>query len=832
MSLRRRGARKPPLAGDVQTDASRSDKDMRSKGPAAVGRRRPVGTRPYRGPAPPSPAALLAALLVLLQLGLAGTPARAAGPPDEAPPTPSAPAAPPAPPAPAAPSPAAAPAATPPAAVAPVATAPVATAPAAAAPAATPPAAVAPVAAAPAGTAPVATAPAAPSPAPAAGDASGQLTVYDEIQVTGRASDLVGVAASATEGVTGHAELAERPVLRPGEVLETVPGLIVSQHSGSGKANQYYLRGFNLDHGTDFRITVDDIPVNMPSHGHGQGYSDLNFLIPELIDSVRYKKGLYYADEGDFSAAGAAHIEIRNALDHALAQVSPGQDGYQRGLLAGSRRLGDGDLLGAIEYLHNDGPFRHPDDYQKKNGILRYHSGDAANGFTVTAQGYDGTWSSTDQVPLRAVQEGLISRFGAIDPTDGGSSSRYSLNAELRRGDAASLTILSAYVMRYSLQLFSNFTYFLDDPVHGDQFEQFDRRTVSGAKAERQWAALLLGRDVETAVGLQVRDDQIRNGIFHTEARQVLSLTREDAIQQLTAGPYAQAQVRWTSWLRTLAGVRADYFRFRVDSNLPVNSGLKDNAIVSPKLSCVLGPWQQTELYLNLGEGFHSNDARGATIHVDPRTGELVQPVSPLVRAKSADLGVRTSLIPHLQTSVTYFVLDLASELVFSGDAGTTQAGRPSRRQGVEVQSFYQALPWLAFDADYASSRARFTNFDPVGEHIPGAIESAVAVVATFSAFGGFDGSVRWRYFGPRPLIEDDSVRSHSTALVNLDVGYLLPHGLHLGLEIFNLLNAKASDVDYYYASRLPGEPAGGVEDVHFHPMESREARLVLRYEL
>jgi hypothetical protein len=679
--------------------------------------------------------------------------------------------------------------------------------------------------------APEQTPPAADANQEAASKISGQLTVYDEIKVTGRASDMLGIADSATEGVTGNAELAERPILRPGEVLETVPGLITSEHSGGGKASQFYLRGFNLDHGTDFRITVDDIPVNMPSHGHGQGYSDLNFLIPELVDSVRYKKGLYYADEGDFSAAGAAHIEYRNTLEHALAQVAPGQDGYQRGLLAGSRKVGEGDLLGAFEYLHNNGPFQHPDDYKKKNGVLRYHTGDAANGFTVTAQGYDGNWNATDQIPLRAVREGLLSRFGAVDPTDGGNSSRYSLNAEARRGDASSLTTVSAYAMRYSLQLFSNFTYFLDNPVHGDQFEQFDRRTVSGGKVGRQWARLLLGHDVEAALGLQVRDDQIRNGIFHTEARQVLSLTREDVIQQLTAGPYAQARVRLTSWLRALAGVRADYFRFHVDSNLPVNSGLKNNAIVSPKLSFVLGPWQATEFYLNLGEGFHSNDARGATIHVDPRTGELVQPVSPLVRAKSADLGGRTSLIPNVQTAVTWFVLDLASELVFSGDAGTTQAGRPSRRQGIEVQNFYQPLPWLAFDADYSASRARFTNFDPVGEHIPGAIESAVAVGATLYPLDRVDGSVRWRYFGPRPLIEDNSVRSHSTSLINVNVGYLFPHGFHLGLEVFNLLDAKASDVDYYYASRLPGEPAGGVNDVHFHPTESREARLLVRYE-
>jgi len=657
------------------------------------------------------------------------------------------------------------------------------------------------------------------------------LTVYDEIQVTGRGDDMLGIADSATEGVTGQTELAERPILRPAEVLETVPGLIISQHSGSGKANQYYLRGFNLDHGTDFRITVDGIPVNLPSHGHGQGYSDLNFLIPELIDSVRYKKGPYYADEGDFSAAGATHIQYLDKLEHNLVEVSPGGDGYRRGLVAGSRTVGNGDLLGAVEYLHNDGPFVRPDDYQKKNGILRYHNGDAAHGFTLGVEAYDGTWNSSDQIPLRTIEDGQLSRFGLIDPTDGGRASRYTLNGELRRGDDHSLTTLSAFVTRQSLQLFSNFTYFLDDPVHGDQFEQIDRRTTYGFAAERQWSLSLFGHDVENVAGLQGRGDHIHNGLFHTEAREVLSTTREDTIDQLSVGPYVQSKVRWTSWLRTIAGLRADAYHFKVDSDLPVNSGVKSSSILSPKLSFLLGPWQKTELYLNFGEGFHSNDARGATLRVDPSTHEAVEPVSPLVRAKGADFGARTSLIPNLETSVTYFILDLASELVFAGDAGTTEAGRPSRRQGIEVQTFYRPLTWFAIDADYAKARAEFTNFDPVGSHIPGAIESALSFGATVSNLHGYSGSLRWRYFGPRPLIEDNSVRSRATSLVNLELGYAFPHGLSAGFEIFNLLDSKASDVDYFYTSRLPGEPLAGVADIHTHPTESRTARLVLRYD-
>jgi hypothetical protein len=661
-------------------------------------------------------------------------------------------------------------------------------------------------------------------------DAKDHLKVYDEIQVIDRASDLVGIADSASEGVTGQKELAERPILRPGELLETVPGVIITQHSGSGKANQYFLRGFNLDHGTDFRTTVDDIPVNMPSHGHGQGYSDLNFLIPELVDTVRYKKGPYYADEGDFSAAGAAEFSYVNTLLKGIASVTPGEYGYGRLLVADSKKYAGGDLLGAIEVGRNDGPWVHPDDYKKLNGILRWNRGDAGNGLTVTAMGYDGKWNSTDQIPERAVTEGLISRFGAIDPTDGGRSYRYSLAADWRRGTDTALTRASAYVLRYGLKLFSDFTYFLDDPVNGDQFEQLDNRTVTGFQLSRQWALTLGGHQVETSAGLQVRNDSIGNGLLHTRDQQFLSTTRRDDVEQVSGGPYAQARVVWNPWLRTETGMRADEYYADVRSDLAANSGHRQSAILSPKLAVTLGPWSATELYLDYGYGFHSNDARGATIQVDPKTGEPVDQVTPLVRAKGADIGIRTSAIPDLQTSVTVFRLDLDSELVFSGDGGTTEASRPSRREGIELQSFFTPRPWLTIDADYAWSRARFSDFDPVGDHIPGAIENALSAGISVDGLGWF-GSLRLRYFGPRPLIEDDSVRSKASSLLTFRIGRKFPNGLAIAVDVFNLLGNEVSDVDYYYESQLRGEPAP-VNDLHFHPAERRSVRLeiVWRY--
>ncbi len=652
-----------------------------------------------------------------------------------------------------------------------------------------------------------------------------KLRVYDQIDVTGRGSDLVGTADSATEGVTGSVDLAKRPVLRPGEVLETVPGVVITQHSGSGKANQYFARGFNLDHGTDFRTSVDGIDVNMPSHGHGQGYTDLNFLIPELVDTVSYRKGPYDARDGDFSAAGAADIEYLSKLPKALLVLTPGSYGYGRVVAADSQPLADGDLLGAVELQRNNGPWVKPDDYNKLNGVLRWNRGDVANGMTFEAMGYSGHWNASDQIPLRAVDSDLVSRFGEIDPSDGGNSRRFSLSADLRRGSDTSLTRLRAYSLYYDLNLFSNFTYFLDDPVHGDQFHQADRRFIAGFSLAHEWTTSWAGREVESEVGLQVRSDDIHNGLFHTEDQIELSRTRDDHIEQLGGGPYAEARIRWTPWLRSITGLRADIYRADVTSDLAINSGTVSKTIGSPKLSLIFGPFDKTDLYLNAGYGFHSNDARGTVTVLDPKTNETVDRVQPLVRARSFDVGARTDLIPHVETSLTFFRLDLDSELVYDADDGTTEAGRPTRRTGFELANFYKATDRITLDADLAYCHGRFTDFSPAGNHIPEALEGVASAGVTFDRFDRFFGALRLRYLGPRPLIEDNSVRSRSTSELNGRLGYHLENGLDLSLDVFNLLDRKVSDIDYYYASRLPGEPLAGVDDIHFHPAEPRTAR-------
>ena len=660
---------------------------------------------------------------------------------------------------------------------------------------------------------------------------AGGVQTLDEIEVVAAPDQLIGSADAATEGTVDHAQLETRPLLRPGELLETVPGVIVTQHSGDGKANQFFLRGFNLDHGTDLATWVDGVPVNLPSHGHGQGYTDLNFVIPELVSDLRYRKGPYYAEEGDFSAAGSVRMHYFEALPDNIAEASAGEDGYRRGLLAVSPALGDGRLLFGIEAYHYDGPWEQPEDYRKFNGVLRYSRGGEASRLSLSAMVYRGEWDATDQVAERAVDSGLISRYGTLDPTSGGETHRYSLSANWRGRDGAVTSEAAAYLVDYRLNLFSNFTYFLDDPVNGDQFEQADDRMVSGAWARRSWLGEWGSRAVEHTVGVQVRYDNIDNvGLYHTASRQRLSTVRADAVKQLSMAPYYQAAVQWSEKVRTVLGLRADYYRFDIDSSLPQNSGKRDDFIASPKLSLIFGPWQKTEYFLNAGYGFHSNDARGSVISVDPQTLAPVSRVDPLVRATGAELGVRTAYFRGLQSSLALWWLDLDSELLFVGDAGTTEASRPSRRIGVEWANYYRPLSWLTVDADLAFSHARFTDNDPAGDHIPGAIETTASVGVGINRPLGWFGGARLRYFGPRPLVEDDSVRSSSSTLVNLTAGYRFSRHWQAMLAVYNIFDREVSDIDYYYTSRLAGELATGVDDIHTHPAEPRTARLSLRY--
>lgn len=654
------------------------------------------------------------------------------------------------------------------------------------------------------------------------------VPTLNEVTVRANTKQLIGTANSANEGTVLKQQLDSRTVYRPGELLESVPGLIVTQHSGEGKANQYFLRGFNLDHGTDIRITVDGMLVNQRSHGHGQGWADTNFIIPELIGNLQYMKGPYYANQGDFSSAGAVSMGYVDKLPKGIASYGLGQQGFMRGLVAKSHEVGSGNVLYAVELLTKDGPWVKHEDFKKFNAVLRYSQDVGPTKFNVTAMGYGGNWNSTDQIPVRGVANGFVPRLGAIDPSSGGESHRFSFSTALQHASRYGITQFNLYTLHSNLALFSNFTYFLDDPVNGDQFSQIDKRFQSAMNVDHLWVSRIKGIEVENTIGVQFQNDVIDNGLLSTKERQTLSTTRKDHINQNSVGIFYQNSIQWLEKFRSVTGVRSDYYWFDVNSNLNVNSGKQYDSMTNPKLSLIFGPWVQTEFYFNYGSGFHSNDARGTTSTVDPKSGDPISRVNPLVRSTGYEAGLRTAIVPGLQASFALFRLDMDSELLFVGDAGTTEASRPSKREGFEISTFYMPTDWLTVDVDYALARARFSDFDPSGNHIPGAIQGVGKLAVSVDNIGPLFGSAQLRYFGKRSLIEDNSVQSDHTVTLNGQIGYKIGKNVRMMLQGFNLLNTKAHAIDYYYTSRLPGESIAGVSDVHFHPIESRSLRVNL----
>lgn len=670
-------------------------------------------------------------------------------------------------------------------------------------------------------------------------DAVLPLAFTSDVTVTGRrafrsledaedpALSVIGLAGAASEGTVTAKQLENRPLQRPGEVLEAVPGLVISQHSGEGKANQYYLRGFNLDHGTDFAVSVGGVPVNMPTHAHGQGWSDVNFLIPELVSGVQFKKGPYYVEEGDFSSAGAANINYVGVLERPLVRLTAGGDRFGRFLAAASPRLGPGHLLVAAETGHNDGPWRNPERYRRLNGVMRYSQGDTRQRSSITAMAYDARWTATDQIPQRAINQGLISRVGTLDPSDGGETHRYTLSADVQRSGPSSTTRAMGYVMDSGLDLFSNFTYLLNDPVNGDQFEQVDDRQVFGGRASHRRQSRWFGRTLEHSVGVQLRHDRIGAlGLYSTRERQRLTAIREDRVRQTSIGMYYRGELEFTDRLRATAGLRGDLYRFGVQTARPDNAGATVTGLLSPKFGVVFAPSGSLELYGNFGYGYHSNDARSTTISVDPIIGTRLDTVTPLVRTRGGELGLRTILIPKVQTTLAVWGLSVDSELVFVGDAGTTEPGRPSRRAGVEWSNFYTPRPWLMLDADLSWSSAKFTDHDASGTAIRGAVRQVASVGASVNEYHRISAGLRLRYLGARPLIEDATVSSTPSLVVNMEAGYRVAPRARILVDVLNLFDSRGSDIEYYYASRLAGEPPAGIDDVHAHPLPPRTARI------
>jgi len=648
---------------------------------------------------------------------------------------------------------------------------------------------------------------------------------YDVIVEPGKDQDLLEIAASASMGQASHEELMARPFLRHGELLEVIPGMIVTQHSGTGKSNQYFVRGFNLDHGTDFGVFVDSMPVNKRTHGHGQGYTDLNFIIPELVDRVDYTKGPYFSDLGDFTSAGSARFRLWDVIPHGQASVGVGQDGYFRFMAMDSFATeGGGYLSAAVEYNEYDGPWVLPENTERINAFLRYFRESGPNRYSLTGMLYHGRWNATDQIPQRLVDSGRLDRLGFIDPTLGGDSHRYSLSFNWIHDSGHSITETDLYVGRYELDLFSNFTYFLDDPVNGDQFNQRDQRTFAGAAVRNTRENEIGGRAGNFTFGFQTHHDWIDEvGLYNTAARQRIGTVRQDEVYETSLSTFANQELELNHWLRVSGGLRGDLYHFDINSDDPRNSGSDWAGIVSPKFGAVVGPWNESELYFNWGGGFHSNDVRGVTMTRDPDSGDPVDPADALVRQWGTEIGVRTRVIPKVVSSVAVWYLESDSELLFEGDTGGTEPTDATQRYGAEWAVYWTPVDWIRFDSELSVARAELRD-KSAGNYLENSVPVAHSAGITLGYQTGLYTTLRSRYFSPRPLDEFKSVVSRDSLSFNLRTGYRRDNW-ELYVDVLNLFDTDANDIEYLYESRLPGEPAGGVEDVHFHPLEPRTVR-------
>ncbi len=697
------------------------------------------------------------------------------------------------------------------------------------------------------------------------------------------------VTSSSTRTFTSD-QVTSRSYSQPAEALEITPGLIVSQHSGAGKANQYFLRGFALDHGYDIGLTIDGMPINQASHVHSNGYADANFIIPELFSSIDVRKGPYFADEGQFSSVGAVHMQYLNSLREGYFSASGGSFGYGRLLGAKSWGVGAGELLMALELNNYNGPWQRPDEQRKINGVARWSMGTEENGVAVTAMAFSNHWFATDQIPMHDVALGLMSRWDTQDPTDGGSATRYSLSARWSETTADHFSRVEAYAIRTTTHLYDDFTYNLsnDFPLN-DQVHQFDRRSMYGFNAMHGWRYSIADTPVETRVGLQTRYDEIRNGFGDSLFRQEQDQIRNDYIKNFTHGLWTDTTIRWTPWFRTYGGFRLDYVHGSVNSVVnplfapgwqggapfilgTANDGQLGRVFTSPKAGAVFGPFQHianSEFFLNFGEGFREEDIRGATAHFDPVTGAYGPNVQLLTKTRGAEAGLRAKPIAGLDTSLSLFWQDTDAENTFSGDAGVTVYARPGRRFGFEWTGNYQATEWLRMYGEVTGTHARFRGSDAVQQatylgliqagagdpadplrlfplNIPGNAPGNFLMLApVWVAKGGIElgdktgwfGGMYYRYFGSRPLTEDGQLKSSAMATLNARVGYKFGNGWKFQIDAFNITNQRSSAIDYGYGAfgrhdylLFPNGAQGsnGIMDRYFKPQDPPAVRATL----
>ena len=616
----------------------------------------------------------------------------------------------------------------------------------------------------------------------------------EEIIVFGRNTDLVGSAEAASEGSVGGADLLVRPLFKTAELLESMPGMVAVQHSGSGKANQYFLRGFNLDHGTDYSVFVDGMPMNLRSHGHGQGYLDVNGLIPETVERIDYRKGPYRADLGDFSMAGASFIHTIDRLDDNFVSFESGQYGWNRMAGGMSQDTARGTLTFVGEYKQNDGPWEKDEDLNHVSLWSKYLTDTDFGQLMVTFSGYQADWDPTEQVPERAFgSTACPDEYCSLDPTAEGETSRWIVTTEVT-GDDWSGTL---FAQHYDWTMSSN-------PTYDYQINQFDKRWTIGGKGEK---TLIEEMNYQVIAGANFRyDDASRVGVEHTDRGQFVDPISENEIQEGSYGAFAEATWYATDTLRVIGGVRADYYNFDVTAfNANSSEGSAHDSRVSPKVALAWQALDDVELYANWGRGFHSNDARGIV-----NTNAPVPGLSP---GTGYEVGGRLAVGDFKFTS-SYWWLDQDSELIFVGDSNSVEPKGGSEREGFELTMFWQPLYWLGVDAVYTESEARYVN-NPDGIYVEQAVEES-AQVGISASKDDWDLALRARYLGPYALTADNSQRADALTTVSLR-GAWHWNNLTAYAEVINLLDTDKKEIVYYYPAFVPGlDPVGqSSEDIN-----------------
>jgi len=609
----------------------------------------------------------------------------------------------------------------------------------------------------------------------------------EEIIVFGRNTDLVGTAEAASEGSVSGADLLVQPLFKTAELLESMPGMVAVQHSGSGKANQYFLRGFNLDHGTDYSVFVDGMPMNLRTHGHGQGYLDVNGLIPETVDRIDYRKGPYRADLGDFSMAGASFIHTINRLEDNFVSLEGGQYGWRRTAGGISKDLADGTLTFVGEYKQNDGPWQKDEDLEHLSLWGKYLRDTGYGQFMLTVSGYNASWDPTEQVPERAFGSSACpDQFCSLDPTATGETARWIVTSELT-GDDWSGTV---YAQHYDWTMSSN-------PTYDYQINQFDKRWTLGGTFEK---TLIEEMHYQVVAGGNFRhDDGSRIGVEHTDQRVYVEDISANAIKETSYGAFVEGTWYATDTLRVIGGVRGDFYDFDVTAlNALSETGSATDNLFSPKVALAWQALDDVELYANWGRGFHSNDGRGV---VNP-----VNPVSGLSPGEGKELGGRW-IVGDFKFTASYWWLDQDSELIFVGDSNSVEPKGASEREGYELTAFWQPLYWLGIDAVYTDSKARYVN-NPDGDYVEQAVEESGQIGISASR-DNWDLALRLRYLGPYALVADNSQRADSLTTVSLR-GARHWNNLTAYAEVINLLDTDKKEIVYYYPAYVPGlDPVG-----------------------